>query len=609
MLDTNLIFKLLFIFLTSNTIFANTINFTWKKSYTTNQVISVDDPMGQIRVDLARQINEYLKPRKAINIEASIPKEIPKPVLPPKVVKPTYIKKVVLKQGINNDGSRNKYETKKEFLIRKNTQNELYIKKSEAQKKAYEDAIAKRNAKIEKLSQQYKRDVQKRNAKILKLQKLVSDDIESIKKEQEIKKKNLSKYVNIFIKNSFRTYLGVPYVTTTDYFPDDEIMKATIVSSDQKHSFKNVVEFSVPPSKARLIDSDLKKLEALVSYKISLDKDRLNIEFNSIDLNYDDKIYQAKSSQNKYEHKYLQASIELKDPTNISLEDKQLDLQEESLMVELQKSELKDVTYRVTTNNHNEIIKRLNTLDNAPKDEKKWVFAIGLEKYDNEVPPIAYSKQSAQSFAKVAQKLLGVPKENTFVLLNSKATSGKIKSDFKTMLSLVKKGDTIYFYYSGHGIPVASEKNEPYMLPYDVNPNFINDEKFFKLKNIYNSLSKSKASKIIAVVDSCFSGSTDGASVITGVAAARLKAKKVDAFDHKKMVILSAGRGTQYSNMFKKKEQRLFSYYVMNALLENDKDVNSLYKDVYNNVERQSRKMGNLKLQQPTLIGNKSLSF
>ena len=58
----------------------------------------------------------------------------------------------------------------------------------------------------------------------------------------------------------------------------------------------------------------------------------------------------------------------------------------------------------------------------------------------------------------------------------------------KRLLRQVKSGDTIYFYYNGHGIPVPSQKNEPYLLPNDVEPEFASDDKFFKMKNIYKIL-------------------------------------------------------------------------------------------------------------------------
>lgn len=171
----------------------------------------------------------------------------------------------------------------------------------------------------------------------------------------------------------------------------------------------------------------------------------------------------------------------------------------------------------------------------------------------------------------------------------------------------VKKGDSIYFYYSGHGIPVLPD-NEPYILPKDKIPEMIGRDEFFKLKNIYNMLSESKASKVFAFIDSCFSGSTDGRSTIKGIAATRMKPKDV-TFDQEKMAVITAGQGTQYSNMYEEKGHRLFTYYLMKTLLKGKTQIKDIYTDVYTNVKDESLKMGDLKKQEPQLNGNDKLEL
>ncbi|MFA0349829.1 caspase family protein, partial [Vibrio sp. 10N.222.55.C6] len=109
---------------------------------------------------------------------------------------------------------------------------------------------------------------------------------------------------------------------------------------------------------------------------------------------------------------------------------------------------------------------------------------------------------------------------------------------------------------------------------------YITDDEFFKLDNLYKTLSSSKAGKIVVMVDSCFSGATDGVSVIKGVAASRLAPKKV-SIDPERMVVITAGRDKEYSNMYQEKGHRLFSYYLMKSMIEGNKDVNTLYQDVY----------------------------
>ena len=107
----------------------------------------------------------------------------------------------------------------------------------------------------------------------------------------------------------------------------------------------------------------------------------------------------------------------------------------------------------------------------------------------------------------------------------------------------------------------------------------------------------------MAFVDSCFSGATDGVSIIKGVAGSRLAPKKV-TFDKSKMVVLTAGQKKQYSNMYKDKGHRLFSYFVMKSLIEGKKDISMLYKEVSYKVSETSNNFGVLKKQEPTIDGN-----
>jgi len=240
------------------------------------------------------------------------------------------------------------------------------------------------------------------------------------------------------------------------------------------------------------------------------------------------------------------------------------------------------------------------------KDNNKWLFVIGVGKYDN-TDDIIYSERSAKMFAKILQKKLGITKRNSYLLIGNNATSGAIEDKLKLMLRNINKNSKIYFYYSGHGIPVLPDRI-PYILPKDKIPDFISDSHFFKLNNIYNLLSNSKAKEIIAIIDSCFSGSTDGLSIFKGVAGSVLVPKKI-TFNHKKMVVITAGRDKQFSNMFYQKGHRLFSYFIMKSILNNNLTINTIYKDIFKKVKSESINMGDLKLQEPTLEGNINITL
>ena len=93
------------------------------------------------------------------------------------------------------------------------------------------------------------------------------------------------------------------------------------------------------------------------------------------------------------------------------------------------------------------------------------------------------------------------------LLVDDKTTNGNSKSQLKLILRKVKEGDSSYFYYSGHGIPVPKQGNALDALLTGVKPNVVGgqDNEWFRVASLYQTLQKPKA-QVFAFVDSCFTG-------------------------------------------------------------------------------------------------------
>jgi len=253
---------------------------------------------------------------------------------------------------------------------------------------------------------------------------------------------------------------------------------------------------------------------------------------------------------------------------------------------------------------------RIVRLPEAPPDNRKWAFVIGAETYLN-TDNIIYAHRSAELFALTVQKVFGVPKSHLVALYDSEATGGNIKGKLKKLLNEgIAKGDTLYFYYNGHGVPNPAQGNAPYMLPTDMDPDYIAEEPFFDLRNLYAMFQESKAGKVIVFMDSCFTGKTDGRSVYQGKAAPRLAPKHINVSPNGNLAVLSAGTETQFSSAWPKKGYRLFSYYLIEALSSGTNRVDSLFSQIALHVSQTSREIGGaLSFQDPTLQGNGGLKW
>jgi len=487
--------------------------------------------------------------QKIVNLYTNV-ERIKKPKLPPM---PKIIK--------------DEYETKAQFQDRIN------------------HIIAKREATIKALQEQYRKDVEFRNEKVRYIQKILPQKIQKWK------------------KNAFDVVMGGFKLEKRSYDAETSTMYLTMKAKQAKYSKK--VTINIAPQNAKTFVACLEDVDVTPSFNFEDNQ----IVLNSISTNFQGNSYVATLNAKDFKPEKIMVAIKDKKVKFNSAKQMRLSLQNPNLKDTYQVEALayKDGKKIRGVNYNDDIPTLLAKIKPTKRDNHKWLFVIGIENY-TETDNIKYSKRSAQAFKKVAQKTLGISERHSYTLIDNRATGTAIKNRLKILLSEVKKGDTIYFYYNGHGIPDPLKGGEPYMLPSDGIPDFIVSEKGFALKNIYKELSDSKASKVVAFVDSCFSGATDGVSLIKGVAGSRLAPKKVK-FNKSKMVVLTAGQKKQYSNMYEERGHRMFSYFVMKSLLEGKKDINMLYKEVSYKVSEASNELGRLKKQEPTIDGNRKIKL
>lgn len=455
--------------------------------------------------------------------------------------------------------------------------------------------MKKREKEIFSLQEKYRNDVEKRNKTIKNLEKEHKAEIDEINKEQIEKVENLPKVKMHYTKLALLFKTPKSSVKNASYDAETKTMYLNLQTNNnlEKVSIKNISSNNAKKLKETIHNANVNKEFEVNENNFSL-KD---IYIDGYKANFTDKIFKIED---------IKVAIDTKKA--IIKEENQFsnfDLQNPNL---IDRYEISTITF-VDKNKKfdDELEKKLAKIKPSPIDNKKWLFVIGVEKY-KESDDIIFAKRSADLFVKTIQKTQGISNRNTYALIDEEATSGAIKDKLKLLLSDVKAGDTIYFYYNGHGIPDPNNKGEPYILPSDKIPDFITSDFEFSINNIYQKLSNSNASKIFAFTDSCFSGATDGKSQIKGVAATRLRPKAI-SFDESKMVVLSAGTGTQFSNAYMEKGHRMFSYFLIDSLISGNKDIEKIYINTNHNTSKASNELGPLKKQEPTIKGNRKLEL
>ncbi len=534
----------------------------------------------------------------------------------------------ITKNKLSSDSSDNEFKL---FLIKKDgknyfgTKNELLIKLSEYSKTPFETIQKLTQEKLNdyliiptisqptlpkplnlvkdefeskvEFKERIAKETAKRESEIQKLQDEFRGKVDARNLEHENRKANIVAKKKEYLFDNFTLVMGNPILSNPIFDAETNTMFVDVAMSNAQWKKKVAIKME-----DRNLAKNFKNNIYNTITRITFGYENDGFVLQNIELEFEDKNLVATLDKSDFKPEKVAVTIENKKVAFNELQNPNLvDKYQVSALGYGESNTAKGLKY------NNDLTPMIKNLKSEKVDSKKWLFVVAVENYD-EADAVTYAKNSAEDFVKVAQKRLGISERNTYALIDDKATSGSIKDRLDMMLKNVKDGDSVYFYYSGHGIPNPND-GEAYILPKDKIVDYVVREKEFMVRNIYKQLSDSKASKVIAFMDSCFSGNTDGISNIKGVAATRVKTKKVE-FDKDKMVVLTAGTANQFSNMYKEKGHRLFSYFLTKAMIERPNlDVDSIYKSIAVDVKDESFKMGDLKVQEPQMEGNNKIEL
>jgi hypothetical protein len=492
---------------------------------------------------------------------------IPKPSLPQKPKEPELPKDKTLKKG--------EFETTAMFNQRVKKEKKKLSNKIAKLDKEYRKKIDRYNQKVKKISSEYNKKV-----------KFLQDNIHKVR--------------SIAFNKAYGYIYGKPLLKDIKYDADKQTFFAKVVSS--KKDLKYNIEFEVPLTSARKTKKELAK----VSPKMIFEYKNGKMLLKDIDIPLRKNTLTAYVSNKNYKDSDVLITV---DSSSLKLE--KPDFVKPSLIMAQNNKKIKVIGHDIDNSvlsNGDDLEKLLSKLKPAKLDDNKYALVVGIEDYRLE-PKVNFSTNSAQMFGKYLNKALGVPKKNVWIFTGKEnTTSGFLKSQWANFLQMLDNKSVVYFYYSGHGIPSLKD-GSPYLLPADLDSSLAQQDSTMKLQNVYKALENTKAKHIYSFVDSCFSGKDDSGKLVSykGVAPI-LRGKKV-RINKNKMTILTAGSSKQFSNQYKEKSHRLFSYFIMKGLSEGKTDIEQLHSYVKKNVATISKEIGNGHFQVPQLDGKSDIKL
>ena len=175
----------------------------------------------------------------------------------------------------------------------------------------------------------------------------------------------------------------------------------------------------------------------------------------------------------------------------------------------------------VTVNSVNNAAAPICPMDQIVKVDGKRQLAlvIGVGTYKNpRVPPLPGASADAQRMYDylIGEQGPAFPSSNVCLLINENANKKNVIDAFSTLTDRAEKGDTVVFYYAGHGSQVKDANNDESdgmdetFLVYDARAEDssgrrISDLRDDEFNDMLSALHK-KTKNITVILDSCNSG-------------------------------------------------------------------------------------------------------
>ncbi len=194
---------------------------------------------------------------------------------------------------------------------------------------------------------------------------------------------------------------------------------------------------------------------------------------------------------------------------------------------------------------------------------------IGNKTYQDQVPPVEFAHRDALAMKRYVVDVLGFREDN--VILLEDATKAKMEATFGNERNFQgnlwryldpKGGSDVVVYYSGHGVPGQKDATA-YLLPTDADPNQpeING---YPLELLYKNLGQLEFRSMTVYLDACFSGSSQGGTLVRSASPVYVKAEPPKTSD--KLTVVTAAQANQLASWDKQARLGLFTENLLQGL-------------------------------------------
>ncbi len=198
-----------------------------------------------------------------------------------------------------------------------------------------------------------------------------------------------------------------------------------------------------------------------------------------------------------------------------------------------------------------------------------YAVVVGIASYsDPDIPQLQFANKDAEVFADFLKSKAGgsVPADNIQLLVDSQATTGAVYDAIYWLRKTCKKGDLVYFYFSGHGdLENLTMYKDGFLICYNSPPvNYVKMALSVEyLNKIANTLSAQTEANVVLITDACHSGKLAGdkyrGNQLVGEQLRNVRKKEIRITSCAENELSKEGEG--WGN-----GRGVFSYYLINGL-------------------------------------------
>ena len=202
------------------------------------------------------------------------------------------------------------------------------------------------------------------------------------------------------------------------------------------------------------------------------------------------------------------------------------------------------------------------------RNEKMFALIISNENYDL-ADQVQYAINDGTSVKEYCEKVLGIPsKQITHVVNADNLQMDRVIKSFAKLLRLEGAEAKGFVYYSGHGVS-NMQTAEAFFLPVNADPRDLTGA--ISIKDFYNVLGSTGASRVDVYLDCCYSGTSRTGQMLVSARGTVIKPR--ESAPQGNMIVLSACSGDQTASFYSEKRHGLFTYYLLKKLKETSGNV------------------------------------